>query len=117
MKYTVHCWRYKQGHKFEFQSLEDALHFAAQDTDEHFVEKIVDEEGHEIVDFKGFVAGFPHEKVGETCLVCHKPIEVKAFPVALAGGKRAIGHVCWICLGCAYRGEMDERLEELRESK
>jgi len=107
VRHTVHCFRYGQEYKEHFDTLEDALVFAAQDYD-HWVDKIVDEEGKVVVELKGFTAVFPSEETGKKCRFCGEPIEVKAFPITLAGGKRIIGYVCWTCLGAVYRGEEDE---------
>ncbi|WP_018767721.1 hypothetical protein [Bacillus sp. 105MF] len=56
--FTAHTWRY--GHKYEekFDTYKEAQGFATSDTGEFFVEKITDEEGNEVVDYKKNVFGY-----------------------------------------------------------
>jgi hypothetical protein len=56
--YKVITWRYGKRYAFEFGSFEEANNFFEADTDEHFAEFILDENGNVLRDGKENVIGY-----------------------------------------------------------
>ncbi|MBD5797185.1 hypothetical protein BHU24_02125 [Bacillus pseudomycoides] len=56
--FTAHTWRYGQKYAEKFATYKEAKDFAESDTGDFFVEKITDEDGNEVVDYKKNVFGY-----------------------------------------------------------
>ncbi|MED1535440.1 hypothetical protein [Bacillus pseudomycoides] len=56
--FTAHTWRYGRKYEEEFDTYKEAQDFATSDTGKFFVEKITDEDGNEVVDYKENVFGY-----------------------------------------------------------